>query len=152
MVEDKPWKSFEEQLAILKGRGLQVDDDAAALNYLDRLGYYRLSGYWYPFRKFEMTKDSNGNLSGYVRSNDFMDGSRFEDAVKLYRNMGFRSVIQTFCGYGQGRSASHRCKVWCGRWSCICELVARTELHPQCLRSPWPAMEHQHIRTRRSDS
>ena len=72
MATEKPWKSFEEQLALLKKRGLQVDDDAAALNYLDRLGYYRLSGYWYSFRQFEMTKDSNGNLSGYVRSNDFI--------------------------------------------------------------------------------
>lgn len=80
----KPWKSFEEQLAILKGRGLQVDDDAAALNYLERLGYYRLSGYWYSFRQFEMTTDERGNLTGYERSNDFMEKSHFEDAVKLY--------------------------------------------------------------------
>jgi len=26
MSSGKPWKSFEEQLAILKGHGLQVDD------------------------------------------------------------------------------------------------------------------------------
>lgn len=46
----KPWRSFEAQLQQLQGRGLQVDQPAAALDYLERLGYYRLSGYWYPLR------------------------------------------------------------------------------------------------------
>lgn len=82
-VVSKPWKSFEEQLAILKERGLQVDNDAAALNYLERLGYYRLSGYWYSFRQHRITQDAGGKL-GYVRLNEFMDQSHFEDAVKLY--------------------------------------------------------------------
>jgi len=49
----KPWKSVEEQLAILKSRGLQVGNESAALNYLKRIGYYRLSGYWYPMRKID---------------------------------------------------------------------------------------------------
>lgn len=44
----KPWLSFSEQLELLRERGLQVEDRAAALDYLKRLGYYRLSGYWYP--------------------------------------------------------------------------------------------------------
>lgn len=26
-----------------------VTDRAKALHYLERIGYYRLSGYWYPF-------------------------------------------------------------------------------------------------------
>ncbi|MFZ1181353.1 MAG: hypothetical protein WAN92_07580 [Herbaspirillum sp.] len=45
MTPLKPWNSFEDQLARLKARGLHVDDDAAALRYLARIGYYRLSGY-----------------------------------------------------------------------------------------------------------
>lgn len=47
----KPHKSFAEQLHILKARGLHVADDTAALALLQRLGYYRLSGYFYPLRK-----------------------------------------------------------------------------------------------------
>ncbi|MCK4840727.1 MAG: Abi family protein, partial [Methylococcales bacterium] len=35
----------------LKDRGLIVTDVAKALHYLERIGYYRLSGYWYPFRE-----------------------------------------------------------------------------------------------------
>ena len=49
MAYDRPWKSFNELLALLKMRGMSVTDDEAALNYLERVGYYRLSGYWYPF-------------------------------------------------------------------------------------------------------
>ncbi|PIQ34792.1 MAG: abortive phage resistance protein [Zetaproteobacteria bacterium CG02_land_8_20_14_3_00_50_9] len=83
MSSGKPWKSFEEQLAILKGRGLQVDDDAKALNYLERLGYYRLSGYLYPFRGFEIIKDENGDIATR-RVDNFQDCAHFEDAVHLY--------------------------------------------------------------------
>jgi len=83
-MADKPWKSFEEQLAILKGRGLLVDDDAKAINYLERLGYYRLSGYLYPFRDFEITKDESGKITGTKRIDQFMSGAHFEDAVLLY--------------------------------------------------------------------
>ena len=57
MVYNRPWKSFPEQLELLKSRGMVVTDEAAALDYLQRVGYYRLSTYWYPFRKFEVVQD-----------------------------------------------------------------------------------------------
>lgn len=47
----KPHKTFEQQLALLESRGLQVADRATALADLQRLGYYRLSGYFYPLRR-----------------------------------------------------------------------------------------------------
>lgn len=47
----KPHRTFEEQLAQLKARGLEVTDDVTAISALRRIGYYRLSAYWYPFRK-----------------------------------------------------------------------------------------------------
>ncbi|MDQ7059257.1 MAG: Abi family protein [Ghiorsea sp.] len=84
MNQEKPWKSFGEQLAILKCRELQVDDDAKAFNYLERLGYYRLSGYLYPFRRFEVTKGKDGKLIGIKQVDDFIDGTHFKDAVHLY--------------------------------------------------------------------
>lgn len=46
MDYQRPWKLFEEQLMILKSRGMVVNDDDAALTYLERVGYYRLSAYW----------------------------------------------------------------------------------------------------------
>lgn len=73
----KDWKSFDEQLAILKARGLTVDNgyEQKALHYLEKVGYYRLSGYFYPFR----VPDGSSN-----RKDDFIAGSRFEDVIKLY--------------------------------------------------------------------
>lgn len=83
MTETKPWKSYQDQLQILQDRGLEFDNPGAALNYLDRIGYYRLSGYWYPFRQLELLDDGEGNIS-YHRHNEFLADSHFEDAVKLY--------------------------------------------------------------------
>ncbi|MFU8773361.1 MAG: Abi family protein, partial [Anaerolineales bacterium] len=77
----KEWKSFNEQLAILKSRGLIVDDENAARNYLERIGYYRLSGYLYPFRELasaETKQSVNRRLDG------FLEGSHFRDVVELY--------------------------------------------------------------------
>lgn len=71
-----------DQLALLKARGLLVDDDTAALNYLARIGYYRLSGYWYPLRVIDT--DTSQQLQRPVRFDYFMAESHFEDVVKLY--------------------------------------------------------------------
>lgn len=78
----KPWKSLTDQLNLLKQRGLEVDDDGAALNYLARIGYYRLSGYWYPLRVID--KGASARAQRPVRLDSFLPGSRFEDVVKLY--------------------------------------------------------------------
>lgn len=68
--------SFEDQLSLLKSRGMQVSDDIAAINHLDRIGYYRLSGYWYPFREWDSVAQK--------RSDTFKPGTCFENAVQLY--------------------------------------------------------------------
>ncbi len=72
----KEWKAFDEQIEILRARGMVVDDQEYARHFLKRVGYYRLSGYSYPFRKF--AEDGEGRVS------DFVAGSRFEDVVALY--------------------------------------------------------------------
>lgn len=43
MGYNRSWKSFPEQLELLKSRGMVVTDKAAALNYLQRVGNFRLS-------------------------------------------------------------------------------------------------------------
>ncbi len=78
----KPWMSFADQLAQLEQRGMAVEDRAAALDYLERIGYYRLSGYWYPMRAIDVAASLAQGQA--VRSNTFKEGSRFEDVVQLY--------------------------------------------------------------------
>ncbi|MBF0630285.1 MAG: Abi family protein [Magnetococcales bacterium] len=78
----KPYLTFQQQLELLKARGLEVTDDAAARSYLRRIGYYRISAYWYPFRKTSQ-KSVNGETIAQ-REDDFHPGSRFQHALDLY--------------------------------------------------------------------
>lgn len=84
MVYSRPWKSFPEQLDLLKSRGMVVTDEAAALDYLQRVGYYRLSAYWYPFRKFEVVQDNKTGKLATKAVDEFQPGTQFVDAVHLY--------------------------------------------------------------------
>lgn len=78
----KPWLALPEQLALLQERGLTVGNRDAALDYLERLGYYRLSGYWYPLRAVDLEASlAQGHV---VRSDTFVAGSRFDHVVRLY--------------------------------------------------------------------
>ncbi|HTH73911.1 MAG TPA: Abi family protein [Trinickia sp.] len=69
--------SYTEQIGLLRARNLAIDDEAAALAALQRIGYYRLVGYWYPLRR----PDPN---DGTTRLDAFQDGATFELAVELY--------------------------------------------------------------------
>jgi abortive infection bacteriophage resistance protein len=84
MSYNRPWKSFPEQLELLKARGMIVTDEAAALDYLKRVGYYRLSAYWYPFRKFEVIHDDKDGKQATKAMDAFHPDTQFVDAVSLY--------------------------------------------------------------------
>lgn len=72
----KPFKTFQEQLQVLRDRGLGIEDESAALAALKRIGYYRLSGYFYPFRKTKPLGE-NGRLD------DFVDGATMELVIQV---------------------------------------------------------------------
>ncbi len=72
----KPWLDFSGQVGLLKSRGMQIDDTQRAEKYLCRIGYYRLSGYFHAFRKWDET---NQKLL-----DDFIEGSHFESVLSLY--------------------------------------------------------------------
>jgi len=74
MGAPKPFRSYEQQLQQLLDRGLIVDDPQQALTWLARVNYYRLSGYWYPFRRVE----DGRRLDGFRR------GASFADVIALY--------------------------------------------------------------------
>lgn len=91
MTYSKPWLSYKDQLALLESRGLLITDRAAALEYLERIGYYRLSGYWYAFRERsgelvlldKGKKPKNPNSSTFALDH-FKAGATFKNAVDLY--------------------------------------------------------------------
>ena len=78
----KPWRSYGDQLRLLRERGLHVDDDVAARDYLARLGYYRLSGYWYPLRQINVAASVEAKKP--IRTDIFAPGSHFQKVVALY--------------------------------------------------------------------
>lgn len=87
----KEWKSFENQLDLVESRGLSVTDRACALTCLERIGYYRLSGYWYAFRERaeaarlgEGSKRPKNVRIDKVALDEFKAGATFEQAVDLY--------------------------------------------------------------------
>lgn len=63
---------------------MEVTNDNAALEYLHRLGYYRLSGYWYPSRKLRPLIERQAKNGRSQRTNNFMPKTKFQDIVSLY--------------------------------------------------------------------
>lgn len=92
MAYPKPWKSYEEQLDQLVVRGMQITDRERALDYLERIGYYRLSGYWFAFRERSeplCLLDDHGKKPKKVREerialDQFKSSATFQNAVDLY--------------------------------------------------------------------
>ncbi len=67
----KPPLVYNDQLDQLIRRGLDCPDQSRALQWLKRVGYYRLSAYFIPFR-----------ISG---TDDFRPGTTLTDIVDLYK-------------------------------------------------------------------
>lgn len=78
----KPWKSFADQVQLLEQRGMIFNDKQQAEKELARIGYYRLSGYWYPFRRHLPLPQPKSQTS--TRSDYFVDNTEFHHVVQLY--------------------------------------------------------------------
>lgn len=56
----KPWLSLEQQVIQLASRGVDVGPPEHAAALLQAVGYYRLTGYLYPFRRTEQHDTPDG--------------------------------------------------------------------------------------------
>jgi len=70
----KPAISIDDQLALLRRRGMVIADEAAARHYLQHISYYRLRAYWLPF---EGPAPAAGDHA-------FKTNTTFEDVIALY--------------------------------------------------------------------
>jgi abortive infection bacteriophage resistance protein len=75
-VYNKPHLAISEQVRLLASRGMVLRDPALAAHWLGVVGYYRLSGYWYPYRR--------PASSATGRSDAFEPETTFEQVVALY--------------------------------------------------------------------
>lgn len=69
----KRFESSENLVDLLESRGLQICDRNKAIQYLDNIGYYRLSAYMYPLLKMPKT------------AHLYKEGSTFKKVMMLYR-------------------------------------------------------------------
>lgn len=67
----KPALTFEQQVEHLQKRGLKIESEILAREYLKNISYYRLSGYMYPF----LADKAN---------HKFKEGTTLEQVLRLY--------------------------------------------------------------------
>ncbi|WP_281510802.1 Abi family protein [Corynebacterium belfantii] len=75
----KPPTTLEEQLELLSKRGMTLDEPLAR-QWLANVSYYRLSGYWYPYRVLPKNADYRHPL----RLDNFVSGTSFSEVAGLY--------------------------------------------------------------------
>lgn len=73
-IYKKEFKTFDEQLQILKQRKLNISNDTYVLSKLERINYYRLSAYFLPF---QYPKNSENK-------DKFLEETKFENIIQLY--------------------------------------------------------------------
>lgn len=69
----KDWLSYEQQVELLGERGMHIDDEASAAEFLAQVNYYRFSGY---FRHWQHDPARGDN--------QFFEGASFETIRALY--------------------------------------------------------------------
>ncbi|WP_213578571.1 Abi family protein [Rhodococcus sp. USK13] len=81
----KTFKTIPEQVELLRSRGMEIPDESSATRILETVGYYRLSGYWYPYRKRRPVPTADPKvLPGYEAMDEFASGTTLEQVVRLY--------------------------------------------------------------------
>lgn len=88
MAKSKPFKEYPDLVSLIKSRGMKVSDDLLAQNVFSQVGYYRLSGFWYPTRKFKKNPDGSviehPTTKNPVRDDGFEDNVSFNEIYNLY--------------------------------------------------------------------
>lgn len=90
MLAPKPFRTYPDLVALIQQRNMHVPDPARTERKLAQLGYYRLSGYWYPAREFDVDTATNQAKicpisNKPLRQDVFAAGTSFDDVVSLYR-------------------------------------------------------------------
>lgn len=82
MEYTKKWLPLEAQVERLAQRGLQVDDPERAVKLLQSIGYYRVTGYLYPFLESEEYVDDDDRTKTRVL-NKYRPGTALHHAESI---------------------------------------------------------------------
>lgn len=79
----KNYLTVAAQVELLRSRGMEISDTPRAEACLHRIGYYRLSGYAYPFRHREIVQNADQSQSDRV-SETFRPRTELATVMELY--------------------------------------------------------------------
>lgn len=113
----KKWLSIEEQVEKLATRGVEVPDHTRCAQLLRAVGYYRLTGYLYPFRETENFVDDEGRsrmriLSHYRADTSIPDAAALIDFDRQLRMLVLDGIerievsLRMQIGYVLGRQSA----------------------------------------------
>lgn len=71
---NKPPLTFQQQVELLKSRGLEITDEQRAIRHLSHISYYRLSAYMLPFKIIK-----NGQ-----RIDQFITGTKWDTSIVCF--------------------------------------------------------------------
>lgn len=84
----KPFKTHTELIDLLISRSMIVPDPKRAQRKLAQVGYYRLSGFWFPCRKFDISEEGKVKFDLAtklpLRLDEFQSGTDFNKVFDLY--------------------------------------------------------------------
>ena len=80
----KPYCTPEDHVALLKSRGLNIEDEKKAISYLTNIGYFRLSAYFYPLLKVPKEEHI------------YKPGATFKKVLDMYRFGRFITCKNSF--------------------------------------------------------
>lgn len=84
----KPFRDYVDLRQLLESRGMHIEDAQRVERKLAQIGYYRLSGFWYPCRQISFDSSGAAIMTGVngtpKRKEDFLPGTSFEKSFELY--------------------------------------------------------------------
>ena len=102
-MRNKSFKSLDEQVEILKSRGLRIDNEVEAKTFLMKNNYYRVSGYSLTLRKndcffYGTTFNNIADIYNFDYELRHILLKYLEISVLLYENLlAFLAFYWTFC-------------------------------------------------------
>ncbi|WP_125359204.1 Abi family protein [Stenotrophomonas sp. 278] len=78
----KPFRDYPELVDMLESRGMIITDRARAIRKIAQVGYFRLSGYWHPSRRFHMERHEGKRILNYL--DEFQSNTSFEAVFQFY--------------------------------------------------------------------
>lgn len=88
LLPPKPYMPMPDLVQLVQSRGMHVDDAARAERKLAQVGYYRLSGFWFPCRQYLIGDNGQIAVSAQtgkpVWAETMLAGTSFNKLFELY--------------------------------------------------------------------